>query len=359
MNEEKIKQNRATGYLGISVSVLVGFIALVAVSVALLMMLNGHWYFAELINSFRLQVSLGVLGLSILLWFCGFKKWGAAQGLFALFLLYPILSTMLPQRQPPAGPNEIHLLSFNVLGRNYEQQATLEMLGDSGADIVVVLEYEKKWVDTLSELKSAYPYSIEEPRWHGFGMALYSRYPIVNSEVHALTRKRTDNVFVVACIDIAGQEFAVCACHFLAPMSEYNSQIRNDQIAEVSAIIQRIQKERDIPVVLVGDYNTVPWSSYTHDLRHVAGLRDSRQGYLYHGSWPTGNSILSIPIDNAFVSPEIHIHDRSICETTNSDHFPLMLKFSFPEKASTGATADERPADESDAVENEQSDRRP
>ena len=92
MNEEKLHQKKETGYLGIIVSALIGFIALVAVGVAILMLFSGSWYFAELINSFRLQVSLGVLTLAILLWVCGFKKWGAAQGLFALFLLYPIMS---------------------------------------------------------------------------------------------------------------------------------------------------------------------------------------------------------------------------------------------------------------------------
>ena len=211
-------------------------------------------------------------------------------------------------------------------------------------------------------MKSTYTFSIEEPRWHGFGLALYSRYRIVDSEIHRLTKTRTDNVFVVAYIDVLGQEVAVCACHFLAPMSPTRSEIRKDQIAEVAAIIQQIQNERGVPVVLVGDYNMVPWSSFTHDLRRVAGLRDSRQGYPYHGSWPTGNSVLSIPIDNAFVSREIHVHDRWIQETTNSDHFPLLIKFSFPEQnpadqpAEDGDVESTNEADE-DANKQSESDR--
>lgn len=333
MKEEIQNQKEPVGYFGIVVRALIGFISLVALGVAVLMLFSGNWYLAELVNSFRLQVSLGLLGLALMLWYCGFRKWGMGQGLFALFLLYPVLSAMIPQRQPDAGVEPISLLSFNVLGTNIDQQPSLELLRDSGADILVVLEYENNWVETLNELEHTYAYSIEQPRWHGFGIALFSRHRIVDSEIHALTKNRTDNVFVVAYIDVRGQEIAVCGCHFLAPMSESRSDIRNDQIKEAAAIIQRIRSERGTPVVLVGDYNTVPWSSFTHDLRQVAGLRDSRQGYFYHGSWPSGGSLLSIPIDNAFVSPEIHVHDRSILKTTNSDHFPLSLKFSFKQQA--------------------------
>ena len=55
-------------------------------------------------------------------------------------------------------------------------------------------------------------------------------------------------------------------------------------------------------------------------------------GSLYQGSWPTHNSMMQIPIDNALVSEEIHVHQRRILKADTSDHYPLYLEFSISEK---------------------------
>ena len=326
----ELSKERSSGNFAMLVRWLIAVAAFVAFGFGVAIVCHRYHYWAEVVNSFRLQVSLVILMLGLMLWYSKFRAWGLIQVAFALYLLFPILSALRPATQSEPGPRKLNLLSFNVLGSNVEQEATVEMLENSGADILVVLEYENKWVDSLDSIQNMYAYSILEPRWHGFGLAVYSRYPI-EPKVHQLTDRETDNVFAVAVVDVQGQKFAICACHFLAPMSASKMRIRNDQIVEAAKIIETIREEDGLPVILVGDFNCVPWSSYLNEIEDRAGLRDSRQGYLYHRSWPSSNAILSTPIDNAFVSPEIHIHRSTILTTTNSDHYPLSLEFSVSE----------------------------
>ncbi|MEM9409719.1 MAG: endonuclease/exonuclease/phosphatase family protein [Planctomycetota bacterium] len=294
-------------------------------------LLSRFFFICELLNNFRLQI--GILGLisTILLFYSRAKLFSLVQLVVACCVLVPIIVGVFPKQQPAEGNNRFTLMSYNIWGGNSKRDEVIEMLQTAGPDVLVVLEYVDHWIEPLNQLHTSYTYRIEEPRWHGFGIAMYSRYPIEYQKIHSITEKSTDNPLIVVQINIKGQSFLVCGAHLLAPMTPARMDIRNQQFIEAAEIIDKIQTEKNLPMIFVGDLNCVAWSPYAKELMQRCQLRDSRQGYLYQGTWPSANPFLNIPIDNAFISDEICVHNRIVLPTIGSDHFPIWLELSFRE----------------------------
>ena len=267
--------------------------------------------------------------MAAIVWAFGYRKSSFIQAVVAGLILYPVFATTIPPQQIPPGPKVISLLSYNVLGTNSDKEPVLDLLTSMESDITLLIEYSGQWHQVSQPLRDSNLYAHEAPRWHGFGIGMFSRYPLENKKIELLTKDVTDNPMLLAEVVIGDQRLIVAAVHFLAPMSLERMKIRNQQIADTVKIIERYQNGRELPVILVGDMNAVAWSTYIEQLMQQTNLRDSRQGYFYHGSWPTDNLLLRIPIDNALVSPNVHIHQRTILDDNHSDHLPLLLEFSL------------------------------
>ena len=304
-------------------------VAVFSVVIAIFSLLGRHFFIAEIINNFRLQLSLGLLFVAVICWWVNLRPLSMAVFVFFCAYAWPVYCTFLPAGNPPSGSERISMLSINVLGENRDRQPVLDVIAEVDADIVLVVEYENNWIAPLEKLKNDYPFSIKQPRWRGFGIALFSKFEIKSSRVHQVTRKITDNPVIVAELDTGKQSFFVVGAHFLSPITNQKLQIRNAQMEEVGYIISNRRRQKDLPLILAGDFNCVAWSPFARQLLKHANLRDSRQGFFYQGSFPTDTDLISIPIDHAFVSDKIHIHQRRVLSANTSDHYPLYFEFSI------------------------------
>ena len=100
--------------------------------------------------------------------------------------------------------------------------------------------------------------------------------------------------------------------------------MRNQQYIEIA---EKLVAE-DVPTVVMGDFNSVPWAPFLRDFIKATGYRDSRQGIGYHASWHAERLELGIPIDHAFVSDEICVHSRTLGNSAGSDHLPVIFEVS-------------------------------
>ena len=102
--------------------------------------------------------------------------------------------------------------------------------------------------------------------------------------------------------------------------------VRNQQIQELAKHLPKGSE----PTVLLGDFNCVPWSPFLQEMLTVTGLRDSRRGFGYQGTWPSDFWPMRIPIDQAFVSDNVVVIERGrLTQPTGSDHFPLLLELGW------------------------------
>ena len=235
-------------------------------------------------------------------------------------------SVYLPSGQPVAAHTKtLKIMSFNVLGTNHQYDDTVAEIKRHDPDVLVVLEFANNWQPALERIHDVYPYRFEHPRWHGFGMAIFSKLPFVDSEVMQIARNRTDNPFAVVTVQCDGRPLRIAGTHLLSPVDSKRLEIRNQQLQEIADYLGR----SEVDTVLVGDFNCVPWSAFLSEFLKQTSYRDSRQGFGYQGSWHARKWYLSIPIDHAFVSPNVFVHERVLGNRSGSDHYPLIVEVSL------------------------------
>ncbi len=251
-------------------------------------------------------------------------RWAIAVTIVTTWSVVGIAWIYLPANQPPAGPRKVKIMSFNVWTDNRSPQLVIERIKEADTDIVTILEYDDYWAEQLSGLNDEYPYQILEPRWHGYGAAIFSRYPLDDRQIYQLTAEMTDVPLLVASVNFGETKIRLAAVHLFSPTDPQRLALRNRQLQEIAKSLDT----STLPTVVVGDFNCVSWSTYLDDFLRETGLRDSRQGFGFQPSWHSAFPFFRIPIDHAFVSNAISINDRYVADAAGSDHFPIVIEVS-------------------------------
>jgi len=288
-------------------------------------LLGRHFYLCELVGNFRAYILAMLIPCGLILWCTGKRKRAFLFGAGALWSCIGVITPWFPHAQAPAGIEVVKIMSFNLLGNNREIQAVLARIAEHDPEVVTCLEYTDQWPVALKSLNATYPYRLEQPRWHGFGIAIFSKRPFTNASSTQITEGLTDNPFLTVDIEIDGSPVRLAGLHLLSPMNRKRLKIRNQQLTEIADLLV----ERDVPTIVMGDFNCTPWSPFLSDFLKRANLRDSRNGFGYQASWNALRPLLLIPIDHALVSPQIHVHSRTLGDFAGSDHYPLVFEVSL------------------------------
>jgi endonuclease/exonuclease/phosphatase (EEP) superfamily protein YafD len=221
------------------------------------------------------------------------------------------------------GQHQISVLSVNLWSANRQHQRVLDLVKDRDADLVLVMELTPVWYESLQELKVKYPHYLEVVREDNFGIALYSKYPMSGADT--LVWSSSNYPSIVS--EIAHPEFTfhLVATHPMPPKHARGFQIRN---AHFEAMIEYISKQNK-PLLLVGDLNASPYSYQFKNLLSSTKLRDSRQGFGVHSTWPAFSFPLAFPIDHIFHSEEFTSLHRSTGPKVGSDHLPIFAVLGF------------------------------
>lgn len=285
-----------------------------------------QFFIAELLANFRTHFGLMFLVSLIATRFVK-ASWLLFICLFfaAAFSVWETGRLFLPGEQPAAGATKIRLMSFNVLATSGDFDSAISEIREHDPDIVAVLEYAGMWHVALDALNETYPHQHRDPRWHGYGIAVFSKLPLENAESIHLTAPEIDNPAVSANIQVGGQSLRIFAVHVMSPIRKFRLELRNRQFKEIATHINA----QSTPTMLVGDMNCSTSSGFLSGLIEEANLRDSRQGFGVHPSWPSIAGPLAVPIDHVLVTNEIHVHNRFLGDAGASDHRPVIVDVSI------------------------------
>ena len=89
------------------------------------------------------------------------------------------------------------------------------------------------------------------------------------------------------------------------------------------------------PVVMMGDFNTTPWSPVFRKLLGQNEWGDSRAGFGNQPTWPSWLGGLGIPIDHALVASGVRVLNRSTFAIPGSDHRGLLLELGIETNSET------------------------
>ncbi len=220
----------------------------------------------------------------------------------------------------------ITILTANVLTPNRNAGALIGLVEQHQPDILVTLESDQWWEDQLELLGSRMPYGISCPQDNLYGMHVFSRLPLLESECRFLVEDKVPSMHALVQLR-SGNRIRV---HFLHPAPP--SPTENTESAERDAelvIVGRSVADTDEPVIVTGDLNDVAWSPTTRLFRKVSGLLDPRVGRGMFNTFHADYPLLRWPLDHLFHSEHFTLVSLRRLPSIGSDHFPLLASLRF------------------------------
>ncbi|MCA9544764.1 MAG: endonuclease/exonuclease/phosphatase family protein [Myxococcales bacterium] len=229
---------------------------------------------------------------------------------------WPLLGLLGAAPAAPAGGEApIRLISLNVQ-MDAPHGATLAWLRSAEADLVALQEVDAAWMAGVAEVGAQWPHRVARPRDDFMGLALLSRWPILDHEALRVGDGYAD-VMLWARVAAPGGPLDVVVAHPLPPMNDALWRQRN-------GAIQGLARRLDLfgpRLVVAGDFNAAPWAGALAPLRE-AGLVHGRVGRGLQPSWPAGWPMLGVPIDHVFVRGLIVV-DHRVGPALAGDHLPV------------------------------------
>lgn len=244
--------------------------------------------------------------------------------------LWPAQSAILdPSREDGA---RLRLVAANVKMSNDRFAETSRVLAGADADIVVLMEVDRRWIDGLDDLLASYPHKVLRPQDNSYGMVLASRLPLHDVKVECLL---TDGIpSIVATVEAAGgPTFRLYCIHPEPPVPHRGTEGRD---GETSLVALKVREE-DEPVIVTGDLNDVAWSRTTRRFRRISGLLDPRVGRRVFSTFDARLPFLRWPLDHLFHSAEFRLVGMRRLPPCGSDHFPVRFDLALCSEPRAGA----------------------
>jgi len=275
---------------------------------------------ALLVEHFRVQlVAIGVVA-------CVAAAALRTRGLFDVALITTLLHALLivpdltaARRAVPDGvPVRVLLLNVHTESTTYAEVRALIAAEDP--DVVALVEVSQTWLGELAPALARYRHRIEAPRDDNAGVALYTRETL-GGRVEGGARPT-----IVGELAIGGARFAMTVLHPFPPLTEARLAQQRAQLEQVAGWAAA----STLPTIVMGDFNTTPWTRVFARFLGNSGLCDSRSGFGVQASFPTTSALARIPIDHLLASCAIGVRDRRIGDDVGSDHLPVIVDLVIP-----------------------------
>lgn len=253
----------------------------------------------------------------------------------------------------PRSERYLNVMTFNIHhGEAPGGAASLDemarLIARHEVDVVALQEVDRHWsnrsayADQVEELAARlgmyaffgpiYDLPSAEPGRPNrmYGLALLSRFPIVEGRNNVLTRLPTVGSeartrlmpgFPMIAIDVDGVVLQVYNTHL-----DYRGDpsVRRQQVAETVALLA----EETAPRVLMGDLNAPPEAPELAPLLDLLvdawRVRGAGDGFTYPADEPVRR------IDYILTSPDVRVESVRVVETTASDHRPVVARITLP-----------------------------
>jgi len=263
----------------------------------------------------------------------------------------------------PANPQAVRIMTYNVHNfKHYGEKndistkhEILELISKQKPDIIGIQEYftrktgEYDMTDSIQRIMGAKHYYFEpfmSSSSEDIGMAIFSKYPIINHGLIQLSFKGSTNQCLFVDVDNNGVKFRMYSVHlqsvsFEAQDYEYLGTLSKKGKTNMTAtkrlgsklkgaflkrseqviIIKNHAETSPYPYIISGDFNDTPSSFAVNQMakgiKNAFREKGSGLGRTYNGDFP------NYQIDYVMVSPQFDVYNYKIIEKKLSDHYPL------------------------------------
>ena len=311
---------RAFDFPRIQISILISIVLIIAVLV---------FDFSEVIHF----IAIGLLILSLL---------------YQLDKIYPytwFAKKEVMQFEDGDPSDNISILVSNVLTPNKDYHKLIEIVNRRQPDIVLTLESDKKWETALKTLEKDYKYCVKVPQDNLYGMHLYSKLTLEETEIRYLVKNDIPSIHGFVRLDDNSK--IRIHCMHPRPPSPSEADTSTNRDAELLMLGRDVRKQ-DKSVLVFGDLNDVAWSKTTLMFKRISGLLDPRIGRFFINTFHVNYPILRWALDHIFHSPCFTVVDIERMPSIGSDHFPVLTTLQYEECATTEQADNATQASEKD-----------
>lgn len=280
-----------------------------------------HWIF-DLFSHFRLQYIFMLLITFFIFLF--FRK-SSLVALSVVFLMpnaFEVASVFFGGNKNEDLQQYLKVCSINLSSSSNSYGEVAAFIRSRSPDIVVLLEFDRQWKNGLSAVTEEYRYKRMIAR-ENVGIAILSKVKVSGMEILYLDTTGVPSLLVEVVLD--NQRIQVLAIHPEAPLGEQAFETRNEAFSSIIARRQSLSEN----LMIIGDFNTTPYSIYFRKLLKGLNLVDSRKGFGVLATWPAWLPPARIPIDHCLISKNLFVRRREVGPMVGSDHLPVYVEVGF------------------------------
>jgi endonuclease/exonuclease/phosphatase (EEP) superfamily protein YafD len=295
------------------------------VGLSSLLAFGGRWSWAcELLVNFRTHFAL-LLGLCLIV-AVATRHWRLAgiAGLGLALNLWPMQHVYAARAPSPPGATPVRVIAFNVHVTNRDVEGVARHLSSLSPDAVVLEEVTPASANRLVELLPQFPHRYAVIHEGVRGVLLLSRWPLADAQpvVH-----RGRPYGLRADLQIGDRTLRLFGLHLDWPLFPGPARVRNGQLVALAGELARCSGH----CIVVGDFNTTPWSSHLRALIANSRFSDCASGRGFLPTWPSFlPALLRIRIDHCLASPAVSIADVQVGAAAGSDHFVTINDLLIP-----------------------------
>ncbi|WP_299489059.1 endonuclease/exonuclease/phosphatase family protein [Acaryochloris sp. IP29b_bin.137] len=217
-------------------------------------------------------------------------------------------------------PDGLRVMSYNIWTQNSDYAAIQQSIQQENPDILFLTEIN---LSVMDEIKNRLDYPYHQHSKLGSN-AIFSRYPLLS--VTAEYPNVTDhglNFSLVAQVQMPQELLTVIGIHPPIPLTRSSFAVRNQQFERIAPFIEKISNR----VIVMGDFNTSPWSPYFSQFLQAADLSSVTQGQGIWATWSYESTfphlLAKIPIDH-IASRGFDGIEAWVGQANGSDHRPIV-----------------------------------
>jgi len=256
-----------------------------------------------------------------------------ATMLYQLYKVFPYSSLFPRTRRLHTGSDgQVSILAGNVLQTNTHYQDFISEVKRFDPDLVLTMETNKDWENSLSEIEKNYSFSVKVPLENFYGMHLYSKKELQNVKVKYQIEEDKPSIFFD--FPIEGEQPIFFCCLHPAPPSPTENDTSKERDAELMLTGKEIRKI-DRPTVVCGDMNDVVWSRTTRLFKKMTGMIDPRVGRGFFSTYHADFFFLRFPLDHLFHTRDLFVGNMIRSKNFRSDHFAMYYEIHHKKQEKT------------------------
>lgn len=304
---------------------------LIMVSASLFTLIETDTWWVRYLDFPRLQLAI-TTAFVLLLWL-GLRKrrrrwvdWvvlaAALAGLlYHAYKLHPYSGLAAPaavMRDECLEGQSLRVMVANVKRKNESADQFLTQVEAYDPDLLLIMETDAWWDKQLAPLNNQLPYEIQSiPESDAyFGMHLFSKLPLLSPEFHFFFGADTPTATTRLQLP-EGQEIGFIGLHPKPPLAwAQPTTMRDAHLLQASLMV----KDWNIPTVIAGDFNAVPWERVTRRAMRIGGLLDPRVGRGLYPTYDVNSWLMSWPLDQILFQPQFALMAFGTLPDFGSDH---------------------------------------